>query len=56
MIGKGVEELIGEAALALKMGLNAKDIINTLHVHPTLYESFMEALRNALGENFYLPK
>jgi len=56
MIGSGVEELIGEASLALKMELNAKDIIKTLHVHPTLYEGFMEALRNALGKNFHLLK
>ena len=56
MIGSGVEELIGEATIALKTGMNAKDIINTLHVHPTLYESFVEALRNALGEDFHLPK
>ena len=56
MIGSGVEELIGEVALALKMGLNARDIINIPHVHPTLYEAFVEALRDALGENFHLPK
>jgi dihydrolipoamide dehydrogenase len=56
MIGCRVEELIGEATLALRLGLKVEDVINTLHAHPTLYEAFVEALRNAIGEDLYLPK
>jgi dihydrolipoamide dehydrogenase len=56
IIGSGVAELIAEAALALKIKLNAKDIIETLHIHPTLSEAFVDALRNALGEDFNLPR
>ena len=56
MLGSRVEELIGEATLALRLGLKAEDVIHTLHAHPTLYEAFVEALRNAIGEDLYLPK
>lgn len=56
MIGSGVGELIADATLALKIGLNARDIIKTLHIHPTLSEAFVDALRNAMGEDFNLPK
>jgi len=56
MIGSGVGELIADAALALKMSLKAQDIIKTLHIHPTLSEAFVDALRNALGEDLNLPK
>jgi len=56
MIGSEVGELIADATLALKMGLTAKDVIKTLHIHPTLSEAFVDALRNALGEDLNLPK
>ena len=36
-------DLIHEGALAIKMGLTAKDIAGTIHAHPTLSEAVMEA-------------
>jgi dihydrolipoamide dehydrogenase len=41
--GPGAGELIGEATLALEMGATAKDLANTVHPHPTLSETLMEA-------------
>ncbi len=43
LIGPDVSELIAEAALAIEMGATAEDIALTIHTHPTLPESMMEA-------------
>ncbi len=43
MIGPDVAELIGEATLAIEMGATAEDIALTIHTHPTLPETLMEA-------------
>ncbi|MDQ4013221.1 MAG: dihydrolipoyl dehydrogenase [Thermoproteota archaeon] len=48
-------EIIGEAALAIKMKLSAKDIFNTILPHPTLPESFQEAVRDIYHESIHLP-
>jgi dihydrolipoamide dehydrogenase len=48
-------EIIGEAALAIKMKLSLKDIYNTIHAHPTLPESFAEAVRDINSEAIHLP-
>jgi dihydrolipoamide dehydrogenase len=48
-------EIIGEAALAIKMKLSAKDIYNTILPHPTLPESFQEAVRDIYHESIHLP-
>jgi dihydrolipoamide dehydrogenase len=48
-------EIIGEAALAIKMKLSAKDIYNTILPHPTLPESFQEAVRDIYYESIHLP-
>lgn len=48
MVGPGAGELIAEAALALKMGATARDLADTVHPHPTLSETLMEA-----AEMFY---
>jgi dihydrolipoamide dehydrogenase len=48
-------ELIGEAALAIKMKLRLKDIFDTIHAHPTLPESFVEAVRDINNEAIHLP-
>jgi dihydrolipoamide dehydrogenase len=48
-------ELIGEAALAIKMKLSLKDIFDTIHAHPTLPESFAEAVRDINSEAIHLP-
>ncbi len=41
--GHGAGELIGEAVLAIEMGATAKDLALTVHPHPTLSETLMEA-------------
>jgi dihydrolipoamide dehydrogenase len=48
-------EIIGEAALAIKMKLSPKDIFDTIHAHPTLPESFAEAVRDINSESIHLP-
>jgi dihydrolipoamide dehydrogenase len=42
-------ELIAEITLAIKHGLTLKDISSTIHIHPTLSESVMEAALKAKG-------
>jgi dihydrolipoamide dehydrogenase len=49
MVGPEVTELIAEAALAIEMGATAEDIARTIHAHPTLPESFMEAAEAVHG-------
>jgi dihydrolipoamide dehydrogenase len=48
-------EIIGEAALAIKMKLSPKDIFHTMHAHPTLPESFAEAVRDINNQAIHLP-
>ncbi|MDA7950472.1 MAG: dihydrolipoyl dehydrogenase [Pirellulaceae bacterium] len=48
MVGSGAGELIAEAALAIEMGCEIRDITETIHPHPTLSETVMNA-----GEIFY---
>jgi dihydrolipoamide dehydrogenase len=43
MIGPEVAELLGEVTLAIEMGATADDIALTVHTHPTLPETLMEA-------------
>ena len=49
MIGPDVSELIAEAALGIEMGATAEDIALTVHTHPTLPESMMEAAEAVHG-------
>jgi dihydrolipoamide dehydrogenase len=48
IVGQGAGELIAEGVLALEMGATAKDLALTVHPHPTLSETLMEA-----AEAFY---
>jgi dihydrolipoamide dehydrogenase len=48
MVGPGAGELIAEAALAIEMGCEVRDITETIHAHPTLSETLMNA-----GEVFF---
>lgn len=41
--GQGAGELIGEGVLAIEMGATARDIAESIHPHPTLSETLMEA-------------
>jgi dihydrolipoamide dehydrogenase len=46
--GVGAGELIGEGVLAVEMGATARDLAESVHPHPTLSETLMEA-----AESFY---
>jgi dihydrolipoamide dehydrogenase len=48
LVGPGAGELIAEGALAVENALRAEDLAATIHAHPTLSESFMEAAESAL--------
>jgi len=43
IVGSGAGELIGEGVLAVEMGATARDIADSVHPHPTLSETLMEA-------------
>jgi len=55
IIGSHAGEIIGEAALAINMKLRLADISSTIHPHPTLPESFVEAVKDIYGESIDLP-
>jgi dihydrolipoamide dehydrogenase len=55
IIASHAGEIIGEAALAIKMKLSLKDIFNTIHAHPTLPESFVDAIRDINNQAIHLP-
>lgn len=48
LVGRGAAELVGEAALAIECALTVEDLAATIHGHPTLSESLMEAADSAL--------
>jgi len=48
IVGYGAGELIAEGVLAIEMGATARDLALTVHPHPTLSETLMEA-----AEAFY---
>jgi dihydrolipoamide dehydrogenase len=50
IVGHEASDLIGEASLAIEMGATLDDIGLTVHPHPTLSETLMEASENALGK------
>ncbi|AMC93145.1 dihydrolipoamide dehydrogenase [Erysipelothrix larvae] len=47
--GVGASDLIGELAVAVESRLNVEDIALTIHAHPTLGETIMDATEIALG-------
>ncbi|GAB6181288.1 dihydrolipoyl dehydrogenase [Desulfotomaculum defluvii] len=49
IIGPHASDLIAEATLAVKKGLTAKELVTTIHAHPTLAEAIMEAAENVHG-------
>lgn len=56
--GPGAGELIAEGTLAVEMGAVAEDLALTIHPHPTLSETIMEAAEAADGQSIhaYRPK
>jgi len=50
IVGGHATDIISEVALAVKAGLKVKDILETVHAHPTLPELVLEAAGDAHGE------
>lgn len=58
IVGSGAGELISEGVLAIEMGATASDVKLTIHPHPTLTETVMEAAEQFFGQatHVYKPK
>jgi dihydrolipoamide dehydrogenase len=58
LVGAGAGELIAEGVLAIEMGALASDLSLTIHPHPTLSETIMEAAEVFFGHatHVYRPK
>jgi dihydrolipoamide dehydrogenase len=56
IVGPGAGELIAEGVLAVEMGANASDVKLSIHAHPTLSETVMEAAEVFFGESTHVYK
>ncbi len=54
IVGPEASNLISEAALAIEMGARMEDIALTIHPHPTLGETMMEAAEATLGHAIHI--
>jgi dihydrolipoamide dehydrogenase len=48
-------EMIGEAALAVRMHMKPQDISDTIHAHPTLPESLVDAISDIDSQAIHIP-
>ncbi|MSU41390.1 MAG: dihydrolipoyl dehydrogenase [Pedosphaera sp.] len=49
IVGGHAAELIGQLALALRLGATAQDLVSTIFAHPTLSEAVLEAAEGVFG-------
>lgn len=54
LVGLNVTEMVAEPTLALALGATARDIIDTIHPHPTMSEAVMEAAAAAHSEAIHV--
>ncbi len=54
IIGAEATEMIAEIGIAKSLEATGESIIKTIHAHPTLSESIMEAAANAYGEAIHI--
>jgi dihydrolipoamide dehydrogenase len=54
IVGVEASNLISEAALAIEMGASVEDIALTVHPHPTVPETMMEAADATLGHAIHI--
>ena len=54
IIGSDASDLISEAGLAIKMNATLDDLALTIHPHPTLSESLMEAAEATMGKSIHI--
>jgi dihydrolipoamide dehydrogenase len=52
--GVGAGEMIAEGVLAIELGARAQDVTLTIHAHPTLSETVMEAAEESDGHSTHL--
>ena len=55
IVGPRATDLIAEATLAVQNGLTLEQVDLTMHAHPTLPESFLEAALAAQGRAIHIP-
>jgi dihydrolipoamide dehydrogenase len=56
VMGPHASDLIAEGALAVRLGLTARDLADTIHAHPTLPEATAEAALAVYGEAIHQRK
>jgi dihydrolipoamide dehydrogenase len=54
IVGPEASNLVSEAALAIEMGARIQDVALTIHPHPTLGETMMEAAEATLGHAIHI--
>ena len=54
MIGENVTEMISEVVVARKLETTGREIMESVHPHPTLSEAIMEAVAHAYGQTVHL--
>lgn len=53
LVGPEVSELVGEITLAIENLMTAEDLVATIHNHPSLSETFMDAAEILLGQGIH---
>jgi len=56
IVGAGAGEMIAEGVLAVEMGAVARDVMESIHPHPTLSETVMESAELAYGAATHVAK
>jgi dihydrolipoamide dehydrogenase len=56
IVGAGAGEMISEGVLAIEMGAVARDVMESIHPHPTLSETVMESAELAYGAATHVAK
>ncbi|NLL36489.1 MAG: dihydrolipoyl dehydrogenase [Fretibacterium sp.] len=56
MVGGPATDMIAEGALALHFKATPEDLVHTIHAHPTVSESVMEAAANVFAQAIHTPK
>jgi dihydrolipoamide dehydrogenase len=56
IVGAGAGEMIAENVLAIEMGAVARDVMESIHPHPTLSETIMESAELAYGAATHVAK
>lgn len=56
IVGDRATDLIHEAAVAMQIGVTAKELGEVIHSHPTMAESIMEAMEDVYSMSVHVPK